>query len=153
MSLHEAQIKHSLSGLWPDSIQSGLSKSTFWMVFFLILSWPGPKSHQAGARQSSRKPPTFPAQSFQTSFRDTKATSLLFPRVFKQLSTRADSEEPQAQQQRETVIHEANQIIGHLGSRAEEKRLRNTCLFAKVGSKTTTNLSPRFHKVTHWSKR
>lgn len=95
-----------------------------------VLAWPQIAS---GRSQSSRKPPIFPAQSFQISFRDTKGTSLLFPRVFKQLSTRADSEESQAPREMDTVIWEANQIICHLGPRTEEKRLRNACLFAKVG--------------------
>lgn len=32
-----------------------------------------------------------------------------------------------------------------------EEGLGHSCIFAKAGSKMTTNLSPRFHEVAHWS--
>lgn len=59
----------AFSGRWPYSVQSRLSKFKFWMVFFLILSWPGPKSHQWEPGRTAKSFPRFRHNHFNPSFR------------------------------------------------------------------------------------
>lgn len=103
-------MRHKYRTFWAVTIFNlvWLIKIRFWMVFFLILSWPDPKSRQSGARQTCKRPPTFPAQSFQSPFGTKGQHLFLVPRVLRKLSTW------QAKQQMETVFHCANQITCHL---------------------------------------
>lgn len=58
-----------------------------------------PQIASVGARQNCKKPPTFPAQSFQPSFQDTKAHIASFFPESPDKYPRADCEKPQAKQQ------------------------------------------------------
>ena len=104
--------------LWAVTISNRVwvIKTNFWMVFFLILSWPCPKSHQELPRGNVQNASHISGTIISILLLAHKGPHLSFPpRVLQQLSAGAHPAGPEAGQPIETSTRYTNQTICHLG--------------------------------------